>query len=834
MIPRRSRLANVVRRERGQDALSAKQSRQAASELVRLIVLFNQSQVRPQNSSPSSPDRNDGRHESLDHARLAAIVESSQDAIIGITLGGIVEDWNQAAEKMLGYSALEAIGASVFELIVPPECQAEEADILARVMRGEWVPRLYTRRRRRDGGLFDASVTVSPIRGNDGRIVGAAKVLRDMSPEMAFKAALSLSQARLAAIVESSEDAIIGKTLDGVVTDWNLAAEKMFGYARQDAIGRTIFELIVPSGHESEEADILARVTRGEAVPHFYTRRRRRDGSLFDVSVTVSPIRDSDGQIVGAAKVLRDMTVEIAARTTAENAANTKAEFLAAMSHELRTPLHSIIGFSSLMLESGELGSETVRRQARLIHDASETLLSIIKDVLDISKLDASKFDLDPRPFSPRGLLRSVLDLLRGQAERRGLSLRMEFADDIPACLVGDEPRLRQILLNLTSNALKFTAKGEVCVTAAMSASVMDKIEIKFSVTDTGIGIPESHHHRIFQRFSQVDGSTSRRYGGTGLGLSICKSLVELMSGAIGFESRPGVGSHFWCTIAFVIADTQPQEEALDVEIHDTARSAFILVAEDVEVNQELAVLLLCKLGHRADVVADGSAAIDAVQRKAYDLVLMDIQMPTMDGIEATVRIRALGGAYSKLPIVATTAAALREDIARYKQAGMDDYLSKPFLPSQLTKIINLRSLRAETNRSDALSEPAPPPTGANDERVTGSHDPPGEFADSSALDQATFDGLANQIGADRAVSLVRRFALDLAKRFAQCDDHETLRKDAHAMVSSARALGFARLSRAAKAVEVACQGKGEVETDLANLLAARTEASELIATRFA
>ena len=471
---------------------------------------------------------------------------------------------------------------------------------------------------------------------------------------------------------------------------------------------------------------------------------------------------------------------EVALRQ-AEHASRAKSDFLASMSHELRTPLNAVIGFTGLMIDSGNLRTPEMMRYAHTVQDAGRTLLSIVNDVLDVSKLEAGGVELDPRPFDLRQMIGRTADFLRQEATAKGLDFRVELAGDLPRAVAGDDVRLRQILLNLLSNAVKFTSSGHVTVSARPVGTGSDRI--RFAVEDTGVGIPEDKLHRLFVRFSQVDGSTARRFGGTGLGLSICKDLVELMGGEITVSTRPGQGSVFAFEIELpVVAEVSTEAgHAAPVLLLPHAEELSILLAEDVRTNQDLAVALLRSWGHVVDVVADGAAVVAAVQARDYDLVLMDVQMPLMDGLEAARRIRALDGSRSQVPIVAMTANVMREDVAAAAAAGMDGHVGKPFSPDEL---------RAAVDAFARRRTPAP-------RRASWA------LPKADVLDAAIFETLSRTLGTSAAEGLLSAFQAQLDEAWTAnpsgADDWERVRGQAHDIVSAAGMLGFSSLSMASR-----------------------------------
>lgn len=465
--------------------------------------------------------------------------------------------------------------------------------------------------------------------------------------------------------------------------------------------------------------------------------QHRPDADQAEVPVVIMAIRDASQRQAKDAELR-------AAKEAAEAAARAKGDFLASMSHELRTPLNAIIGFTGIMLDSGELSTPAMRRYAHLVQEASATLLAVVNDVLDVSKLEAGNLELDPRPFSPRHLAEGTAELMRTQAEAKQLTLQVALDAELPPRLFGDDARLRQILINLLSNAVKFTARGGVMLEVRTTTLADGRAGIRFTVSDTGIGIPHTKRHRLFKRFSQVDSSTARQFGGTGLGLSICKNLVELMGGTIQVESEEGTGSTFSFELDLPVAESHAAVEVGPETGADclTGQGLMILLAEDVAMNRELAVALLTRWGHRVDAAEDGATAVDAVRRHDYDLVLMDVQMPVMGGVEATGRIRGFGGRYSTLPIIAMTANVLAEDVARFLASGMSDHIGKPFAPEKLRAVVE--RWRPERLASGGSSERGAAPVAAQPAVPV--------------LDRGVFDEFCTLVDTARISALLRSF----------------------------------------------------------------------------
>jgi PAS domain S-box-containing protein len=475
-------------------------------------------------------------------ARLAAIVDSADDAIVSKDLNGIVQTWNAGAERTFGYRPDEMIGRSI-TTIIPADRHQEEAEVLRRIRDGERVEHFETVRRRKDGSLIEVSLTVSPIRTADGRIVGASKIAR----EITTRKQLERDARRLAAIVESSDDAIASKDVNGIVQTWNPAAERLFGYSPDEIIGKPI-SMIIPPELLSEEDEVLRRIRAGQSIEHFETRRRRKDGSFIEISLTVSPIRGVDGRIIGASKIARDISVQRQLARAAEEASRVKDEFLAMLSHELRTPLNAVLGYTR-MLRQGHVSEDKQQRAVDIIERNANVLSQLVADVLDVSAIVTGKVQLNPSSCSLTQLAEAAVDIVRPSAEAKGVQLTFEPPGG-PMQADCDGDRLQQVLWNLLVNAVKFTpAGGRIDVRLEERPGRYAQLTVR----DTGVGIRKEMLPYIFQRFWQGEQRSDAPNAGLGLGLALARHFTELHGGTIAVASDgEGRGAMFTVTLPLV------------------------------------------------------------------------------------------------------------------------------------------------------------------------------------------------------------------------------------------------------------------------------------------
>jgi len=785
----------------------------------------------------------------LDESALRrAIADAVDAAVISTDRDATITSWNPAAERLYGYTEHDVLGQLVTTL-VPPELRAEELKFHTRVLAGETLHDIVATRRRADGSDVTIVLTLSPIR-SDGQVIGVLRIARDgTNREQAERASR-----RLAAIVESSDDAIVSKDLEGVVTSWNRAAEKMFGYSPEEMIGRSI-RTIIPDDLQHEEDEVLARIRRGERVEHFETVRRRKDGGRLNISLTVSPIRDFTGRVIGASKIVRDISdrkqadverqklhevgsivsatldrttilqtvTDIATDLTeaqfgaffynianeqgesfqlytisgiprnafsnlamprsaevfgptgtavvrsaditadprygknppydgmpqdhlpvrsylavpvnspsravfgglffghsetgkfterherlalgvaswasvalenarlyvgVQEANRLKDEFLATLSHELRTPLNAILGYARMM-RMGILAPRKQTHAVETIERNATALTQIVEDVLDVSRIVSGKMRLAVQPIDLIAIARQSLEAVRPAAEAKHISVETAF--DIDALSISADPdRLQQVLWNLMSNAVKFTGSGGR-VTMAVTRN---DANIEIAVTDSGVGIAPVFLPHVFERFRQAESGTNRERGGLGLGLAISRELIEMHGGTIHAES-PGVGLGSTFRIVLPTTMTRLTQQTTDraVGAHDVASVAVanleglrILAVDDDADALSLVREILENAGAEMMVATSAAEALEILNRETPDAIVSDIAMPRTDGFELIAQIRRHPKAEVRsIPAAALTAYARSEDSARARRNGFQLHLSKPIDPVELT-----------------------------------------------------------------------------------------------------------------------------------------------------
>ena len=509
-------------------------------------------------------------------------------------------------------------------------------------------------------------------------------------------------------ILDNSPAAILVSDQQQRIVSWNTYAENLLGMTKKDLNHLSASSLYPPEEWQRIRSENI--IIKG-SKHHMETKVVCKDGRVIDVELSVNILRDDKNNFLGSIGIIQDITeqkkfrqVLLVAKLAAEEANSAKSLFLAKMSHEVRTPMNAVIGMIDLTLET-KLTDEQ-RENLKVAKDAADNLLGLLNDILDLSKAEAGKITIEKVELNVHDMVKNVCRGLAILAQKKQIDLLWNIDDRIPKYLLGDPVRLRQIIINLVNNAIKFTHKGFVRVKVELVALKEKRCELLFAVQDSGIGIPADKHETIFDLFSQADDHTTRKYGGTGLGLAICKKLVEMMDGRIWVESKPNEGSSFKFNIMFDVASNQPLSGAPGSQLDSSSGAQAagrsqsglrILVAEDNHVNQKIILKMLEKKGWAATTAVNGREVLERLNQQTYDIILMDDQMPEMTGIEATKMIRnEEKQTGNHVLIVAMTANAMAGDKEFYLKQGMDGYVSKPInreqLYAELEKLIETKS----------------------------------------------------------------------------------------------------------------------------------------------
>lgn len=682
---------------------------------------------------------------------ITAVLQTCAALVVVFDSQGHVVFCNDAFERVMGYSRAELDGKPFFDVLVGPDSRERSRQRLehgmseraATAFENEWITKSGERRR--------ISFSNVPMLNGSGEAQYYIATGIDITDRYRAEQDLVRSETQFRSIWEASCEPMFLTASDSRIVKVNAAFAAMLGCHASSLEQCSLAEMFVPEQREEMSACHRACVA-SSATEHFFERELRfahgRSG-IFDISITRV---DIPGEATQMLCIVRDVTarnrdaLELARAKEVAEAANrellaanrsleetgrlaremadraealsaAKSDFLANMTHEVRTPLNGILGMTGLALETNL--SQDQREYLELVKSSAEALLSLVNDVLDFSKYEAGKLGLDCVDFSLRGLLRDVLRPLALRASVVGLNFESVVDDGVPDHLLGDPLRIGQVLRNLAGNAVKFTNEGKVAVHVGLESMDASKVTLSIRVADTGIGIPLEKQRQIFEPFTQADGSTTRKYGGTGLGLSISSGLVELMGGRMWLESEPGHGSTFYFTLPLQPASARGTTESGALASHALVnggpgggnRKLHILVAEDNSVNQRLATRLLEREGHSVTIAGSGWEALEALEQSRrdhapFDLVLMDVQMPDMDGLEATSRIRQLERGWGRrLPIVAMTAQSAESDRVRCLESGMDAYITKPVKVPELMQTIESVVPGGKSMNADPMSQ---------------------------------------------------------------------------------------------------------------------------------
>ena len=652
-------------------------------------------------------------------ALQSAIFNSANFSSIATDAKGVIQIFNVGAERMLGFTAAEVMNKiTPADISDPPELIARAKALsvefgtpitpgfealVFKASRG--IEDIYELTYiRKDGSRFPAVVSVTALRDAQDVIIGYLLIGTDNTARKLVEEEQKKSDQRLRdqqfytrSLIESNIDAIMTTDPSGIITDVNKQMEALTGCTRDELIGAP-FKGYFTDPERAEAA--IKRVLSEKSVTDYELTARARDGKQTVVSYNATTFYDRNRTLQGVFAAARDVTerkrVEAElqqAKAAAESASRTKSDFLASMSHEIRTPMNAIMGIADLLAKTAL--SPEQDKYVQIFRRAGDNLLNLINDILDLSKVEASQLELERTGFSLNDHLEKVTEMVAARAHEKGLAMVCEIAPDVPNDLVGDPTRLRQVLLNLLGNAIKFTQSGEVTLRVARDANPSVPTALRFTVSDTGIGIPGEKLGQVFERFTQADSSTTRRFGGSGLGLTISKRLVELMGGRIWVESEVGKGSVFAFAVPFEIsaAFNRPTAAPVGTDPELPLPALRILLAEDSPDNCIITMAYLEDTPYQVEIAETGAIACEKFRAGHYDLVLMDRQMPVMDGLTATRTIRAWEHANDRppTPIIALTASALKGDREKCLAAGCTAFLTKPIKQEVLLQAIKER-----------------------------------------------------------------------------------------------------------------------------------------------
>ncbi len=625
-------------------------------------------------------------------------VKSAPYGIALISAQGEILDINPAAGGIFGYSDAELLQRNIRDLLSPHTGPAHPAP-------GSFGEGAYAgecRARRRDGRELvlvcdwsDAEEGYILFMRDDTELSRHRRAALDLSRHLAdslensekLREEAQLQTAKFSAMIEGMAEGVVFTDAEGRVLEANEWMCRFMRTARSELVGRDLPTL--HTGAQLKEAQALLETFRANPDHPPVHFEHRQEGKAF--ILRLQPVYHN-ALLQGVLINVVDVTELVEARSRAEESTRAKSDFLARMSHEIRTPMNAVLGMAYLALQHDPPPRH--REYLKKIQHAAKGLLVIINDILDFSKIEAGKMDVETIPFRLSEQLAGVRDIVMLKVREKGLDFRITTEPAVPDTLLGDPVRLRQILLNLANNAVKFTEYGGIGLETALAEKGEGAVRLRFTVRDTGIGMETGMLDAVFESFLQADGSITRKYGGTGLGLAICKRLVELMGGVIGAESEPGKGSAFYFELPFGVCASEAleSEDACAQTDDSPLPPARVLLVEDNDINREIALELLCGMGLTVDTAVNGLEAVAMIRKIRYALILMDVQMPVMDGFEATRQVRIMPDAETRaVPIIAMTANAGPEDKKRCFAAGMDDHISKPFEVDQLRDLLRCR-----------------------------------------------------------------------------------------------------------------------------------------------
>jgi PAS domain S-box-containing protein len=743
-----------------------------------------------------------------------AILNGTSYAIISTDNRGMIQTFNRAAEKLLGYSAQELLGRQTPFIFHDPEeiarRRAEMSSELGRPVSQEEVfigkastgladDREWTYIAK-NGRRIPVQLSLTALTDDAGEITGFIGIAIDITERKRIEGALRESQEQVRSAFDFAPIGIGLVAPDGRWLQVNRALTQIVGYSEEELLSTTFQAITHPDDVDADLEQVRRMLDRSIESYQMEKRYLHKDGHIVWVLLSTSLVWAENGAPLYFVAQIQDISERkrvdaelAAARDAALESARLKSEFLANMSHEIRTPMNGIIGMTGLLVDT-PLNPEQ-REYAEIIRSSATALLTIVNDILDFSKIEAGKLVVERVDMDIVEVVEGTCGLLAERAREKGIELKTDVDAGIPSPLRGDPVRVRQILINLIGNAIKFTDAGRVRVTCTLERTSSSRLTIRFAVQDTGIGITAEALAGLFQPFTQADSSTTRKYGGTGLGLVISRRLAEIMGGALGAESRPGAGSTFWFVLPFElhrssqVGDRRNAPAPAMTDIAEAAPAFRILVAEDNLVNQKVTVGQLSKLGYKADVVSNGLQVLEAHARNRYDLILMDCQMPMMDGFRATEEIRRREAGGPRTTIVALTANAMSGTRERCVASGMDRYITKP------VDFNDLAALMAELGDVTAGSHAAQQPAGEREDPLDAA-----VIADLRALDQWGDESLLDE--------LIDLFAREAPERLREINaaagsgSAQQIERMAHKLAGSASVLGARHLAALLLGVE--------------------------------
>jgi PAS domain S-box-containing protein len=649
------------------------------------------------------------------------LIEASLDPLVAINTSGKITDMNEALANMTGLTRESLTGTDFFDYFTEPQ---KAREVYQEVFANGSVADSPLTLRHKNGKLTDVLFNGSVYKDESDKVLGVVIVARDVTAQkLLSKYSLSL--------IEASLDPLVTINPEGKITDMNEATVNITGLSRKELTGTDFFDYFT----EPQKArEVYQEVFAKGSVADSPLTLHHKNGKLTDVLFNGSVYKDDRGNVLGVVIVARDVTeqkriatelteakvaAEMAtviaeeakskaedATRTAEAAVQAKQQFLSNMSHEIRTPMNAIIGFTKVVLKTDLTTKQ--KEYLTAIKMSGDALIVLINDILDLAKVDSGKMTFLQIPFRLSLSISAMLHLFTTKIQEKNLELVKEYDKKIPEVLIGDPVRLHQIILNLVSNAVKFTTRGKITVSVNLLSEDDETVTIEFSVADTGIGIPRNKIDKIFENFQQATSGTSRLYGGTGLGLAIVKQLVEPQGGTIKVKSTIHEGSVFSFTLNFLKTDQAAESDIDIVELDSDIKNIKVLVVEDIALNQLLMKTILDDYGFERDIAENGKIAIEKLKTNKYDIILMDLQMPEMNGFEATEYIRST--MKITIPIIALTADVTTVDLAKCRSVGMNDYIAKPVDERLLyTKIIglvkknNLVTSKDETERTHVI-----------------------------------------------------------------------------------------------------------------------------------